>query len=194
MPRSLLSLLFSVVVLTSLSQAQVTFSKNSYPVPGEKIERADFTADGFEDLLVYDKQQVQILPNAGNGTFDKDRIFSVKGGLFDASLVDFNRDGKVDVAGCHQGVIVYEGTGQGSLAQGLTIPGNCNWIVSGDFNGDGNPDLAVGVNTPRNQVIVYLGDGQGGISGQVVNDNVNFISNGVTCGMGLSAVASDFTG
>jgi hypothetical protein len=65
MPRSLLSLLFVVAVLTSFSQAQITFSKSSYPVPGQRIERADFTADGFEDLLVYDNQKVQILPNAG---------------------------------------------------------------------------------------------------------------------------------
>src|ERR1041385_2374227 len=194
MPRSLLTFLSIVVVSTSLSQAQVRFSKSSYPGPGERIERADFTSDGFEDILVYDKLQVQILPNSGNGTFDKDRGFAVRGGLFDAALVDFNRDGNIDVAGCQEGVIVYEGNGQGSLTQGLTIPGNCGWIVSGDFNGDGNPDLAVGVQTPRNQVIVYLGDGRGGISGQVVNDNVNFTSNGVTCGMGRSAVATDFTG
>jgi hypothetical protein len=194
MTRSLLSLLFSVVAFASLSQAQVHFSKSSYSVPGERIERADFTADGFEDLLVYDKEQIQILPNAGNGTFDKDRIFTIKSGLFDATLVDFNRDGNIDVAGCHQDVVIYEGTGQGTLTQGLTIPSNCNWIVSGDFNGDGNPDLAIGVNTPRNQVIVYLGDGHGGVAGVVVNDNVNFTLNGVTCGMGLSAVASDFTG
>jgi hypothetical protein len=187
------SLLFASIALSSLSPAQ-SFSKSSYPVAGEKIERADFTSDGFEDLLVYDKLRVQILPNAGNGTFDNDRIFSIKAGLFDATLVDFNRDGNVDVAGCHQGVIVYQGTGQGTLTQGLTIPGNCSWIVSGDFNGDGNPDLAIGTSTPRNQIIVYLGDGQGGISGQVVNDNVNFTSNGVTCGVGLSAVAADFTG
>jgi len=197
MPRSLLTRLFVVVVSTSFSLAQVTFSKSTYPVPGERIERADFTSDGFGDLLVYDKNHIQILPNAGNGTFDTDRIFSVsanQAGLFDAALVDFNRDGNVDVAGCHEGVIVYEGNGQGSLTQGLTIPGNCGWIVSGDFNGDGNPDLAVGVQTPRHQVIVYLGDGRGGLSGEVVNDNVNFTSNGVTCGMGRSAVASDFTG
>ena len=194
MLRSLLSLLFSVVAFSSLSQADVHFSKSSYPVPGERMERADFTADGFEDLLIYDNQKVQILPNAGNGTFDKDRIFTINSGIFDAALVDFNRDGNIDVAGCHQGIIVYQGNGQGSLTQGLTIPGNCSWIVSGDFNGDGNPDLGVGTGTPRNQVIVYFGDGQGGISGQVVNDNVNFMSNEVICGMGLSAVASDFTG
>jgi hypothetical protein len=194
MPRSLLTFLSIVVVSTSLSQAQVRFSKSSYPVPGERIERADFTSDGFEDILVYDKLQVQILPNSGNGAFDKDRGFAVRGGLFDAALVDFNRDGNIDVAGCQEGVIVYEGNGQGSLTQGLTIPGNCGWIVSGDFNGDGNPDLAIGTSVPRNQVIVYFGDGRGGLSGQVVNDNVNFTSNGVTCGMGRSAVASDFTG
>src|ERR1051325_12240390 len=105
MPRSLLTFLSIVVVSTSLSQAQVRFSKSSYPVPGERIERADFTSDGFEDILVYDKLQVQILPNSGNGAFDKDRGFAVRGGLFDAALVDFNRDGNIDVAGCQEGVI-----------------------------------------------------------------------------------------
>jgi hypothetical protein len=72
-------------------------------------------------LLVYGGARgIQILPNAGNGTFDIDRVFKLNQFVSDTTLVDFNRDGKIDVATCGDGLKVFEGTGDGTLTPGLS--------------------------------------------------------------------------
>ncbi len=72
-------------------------------------------------------------------------------------------------------------------------------MAAADFNGDGNPDLAVGSGAPTgstgNQVSIYLGDGHGGFSAPVVNNNVDFNSSeGNACSLNGRAIAADFTG
>ena len=88
-------------------------------------ERADFTGDGFPDLFLYteDDNIVSILPNTGNGLFDASHVFTVSQRLTDAVLLDFNRDGKIDVVGCSGGlyVVVLLGNGDGTLTSGQSI-------------------------------------------------------------------------
>ena len=73
-------------------------------------------------------------------------------------------------------------------------------MAAADFNRDSRPDIAVGVvrddmGTFDNQVVVFLGDGDGRVLGQVVNDNVNFtFSNGDPCFLYPVAEAADFSG
>src|SRR5215831_17268668 len=91
---------------------------------------------------------------------------------------DFNRDGNLDlvVTGCgdancitQAAVIVLLGDGSGRFSRGgqfVAGPPNTtpDTLASGDFNGDGTPDLAV-VNNGVNQfgsVSILLGDGSGG--------------------------------
>jgi len=189
-----LSLVIAVLTFTSLSQAQTIWSKSSYHVPGQgNIERADFTSDGLPDLLIYGSRGLQILPNVGNGTFDTDRVFKLNQFVSNLTLLDFNRDGKIDVAACGDGTKVFEGTGDGTLTPGLSLPIGCGWIASADFNGDGNPDIAIALSSP-DQVIVLLGDGHLSILGQVATD-ISFSSNtGDSCEVFGYAVAADFTG
>lgn len=200
-PTYLLFLLFCVL-LASTAHAQLAWSKHSYKVPGQAVQRADFTSDGFPDLLLSDGTSLSLLPNVGNGTFDTSKIFSVKQQITsNVVILDFDRDGKLDVAGCSDaGVFILKGDGNGTLTPWQTIPGACSSLTSADFNKDGNPDLAVTVSAgfhglSKNQVIVYFGDGQGGISGQVVNDNVDFTSSdGNACALDGFSLAADFSG
>src|ERR1051325_2622273 len=96
--RHTLLFLLSIILLTSITQA-LTWSKRSYGVLGSRVLRADFDGDGFADLLIVG-DKLSILPNAGNGTFDSARTFTTNQKLTSVILLDFNRDNRVDVAGC----------------------------------------------------------------------------------------------
>src|ERR1051325_774038 len=88
----------------SLTQAQLQWSKQTYAGSNLRVERGDFTGDGFPDLLLFHNSQdsISILPNKGDGTFDSSRTFTLQQGLSDVTLLDFNRDGKLDVAACDE--------------------------------------------------------------------------------------------
>ena len=98
----LVCLLLGGIFLPAFMNAQLSWSKHVYNVGGElRVERADFTGDGFPDLFLYteDDNIVSILPNTGNGIFDASHVFTMSQRLTDAVLLDFNRDGKIDVVG-----------------------------------------------------------------------------------------------
>jgi hypothetical protein len=76
---------------------------------------------------------------------------------------DLNNDGIADLAVCKDStgkvsVMVGTGNGQFSASTDYLITGKCSSIASGDFNGDGNMDVAA-VNTGK--VAVLLGRGNG---------------------------------
>jgi hypothetical protein len=86
-------------------------------------------------------------------------------GRTDVAVVsDFNSDGLPDIAvpGYGTGVSVFLGLGEGRFGTPrlLRLP-SCWSLVDGDFDGDGNADLA-GVEGSRNAVFVIRGDGAGG--------------------------------
>ena len=193
-------LLLSCVFVSALSQAQLSWSKHSYPVVNFRGVQADFTGDGYPDLLLYDSNNISILPNMGNGLFDSSRAFVSNQKANDVALLDFNRDGQVDVAACDgTNLVILKGNGDGTLTVLRNVPVACASVVAADFNHDGNPDIAVNVpdfsNSGHNQVIVYLGDGTGGIFETIINDGVTFSSSdGNPCVLNGISAASDFTG
>jgi len=200
--RSLfLLLLLTSTLLTSFTQAQLQWSKQDFGGSFGRTDRADFNGDGFPDLLDYEQVDFTAIEiNSGKGTNGGGSLFQLH--FNHVAFLDFNGDNKMDIAGCStsENVLILEGNGDGTVTQSQTITVPCSWVVAADFNHDGNPDVAVGIaagssNTTTNQVIVYLGDGHGGIAGEVLNDNVNFTANdGSPCFIDADATAADFTG
>ena len=166
----------------------------SIAVPGCAIgflAAGDFNRDGHADLLAVCLFQatVYVVPGEGGGKFGApistslpaDTFFGFGEGNFqNVAVADFNHDGVPDLAiGLINGstskldtstlsVNVMIGKGDGtfgtpvSLVTGSTL--TVTAILVGDFDRDGNPDLAVAGATPggkTSQVQVYLGTGQG---------------------------------
>src|SRR5947209_12245414 len=85
-------------------------------------------------------------------------------------IYDLNHDGKNDILIANtdsSNLCVYLGDGKGgfSAAKGSPFPAgpSPNDLAIGDFNGDGNPDVAI-ANHGEKRVTVLLGDGKGGFS------------------------------
>ena len=83
---------------------------------------------------------------------------------------DFNGDGILDLAVADKGtntVSILLGNGDGTFTATLQSPlaagSGANWLVAGDFNEDGNIDLAVAnvTDTGTSGVSIFFGDGTG---------------------------------
>jgi hypothetical protein len=133
----------------------------------------DFNGDGIPDLAV-SEFGVDILLGNGDGTFQP-RVLA-PGFLPYIEFIavgDFNGDGKLDlaVAYCNDtfptsqpgAVEILLGNGDGTFNLAAASPATGNTptgIATGDFNGDGNLDLAIS-NGSSNTVTILLGNGNG---------------------------------
>ena len=177
-----------------LGKGDGTFTAGStVAVPGgcvaDNVTAADFTGDGKIDLLVVCGFQtsVWVLPGMGMGQFGtpiatNTGITAVEGyidiNFSTVAVADFNRDGKLDFTtvttssstyGTNFTLDVFLGNGDGAFHQGAQIDlgetSLANAVVSADFDGDGIPDLAVGLvaakGSTNSTVIVLRGAGGG---------------------------------
>jgi len=172
-------------------QAQSSGKKTSFVV------NADFNGDGIMDLASCTRLspgKVSIFLGKGDGKFTKKVTFTTGKKPVSMSAGDFNGDGMMDLAVVNWGdntdgttppanpgnVIVYLGKGDGTFKTGIEDPNsgfsylvgtNPVYIVSADFNGDGNTDLAV-ANWESDSVSVLLGNGDGSFPLVPVNTGV----------------------
>ncbi len=145
--------------------------------PGS-VEVADFNKDGTPDIVIAATDDNTIIILLGNG---KGQFKEASGSPFlankspnDIVIADFNKDGNLDVGIVNTEVsqlTVLLGNGKGQFQQAQKSPFTVNakphthGIATGDFNGDGNLDLATdswGINS----VLIIFGDGKGNFSNE----------------------------
>jgi hypothetical protein len=132
----------------------------TYPIAGSAnaIASGDINGDGYPDLVVATtgNSTVDVLINngpGGNGTFPAGTVYGVGSQPAAIAMNDFNKDGYADIAvagagaGQSGGTTVLLGSLSGAMTGEASLAGVYGQsIVSADFNNDGNPDLAVGMN------------------------------------------------
>ncbi len=156
---------------------------------------ADFNGDGKPDVFLISAFPISqsedykgvLYTGNGDGTFQ----MTVTGIDFGASInpasvavlsADFNGDGKVDLAAIQNTLALYLNNGDGTFSAGAiydvslsSAPAKTASAALGDFNGDGNLDVAV-ADPANDSVDVFLGNGDGtfqkpamwGVNGSVV--------------------------
>lgn len=172
--------LFAVVFFSSLASFcfSQSFNTQSYPIGGTagQIIVADFNGDHIPDIATVNGDTVSILINKGDGTFRPHLDFATGPGSNGLAAVDWNKDGKMDLVVSNGGadaahsVSILLGNGDGTFQPHHDIAGapNAGSIAVGDFNRDGNPDIATSSNNPVNAVYVSLGNGKGGVVAQKI--------------------------
>jgi hypothetical protein len=168
-----------------LGNGDGTFTAAPYPsseLPGA-IAVGDFNGDGIPDLAVapvLDEGNSEVLLGKGDGTFTIAKgSFGIANGTSTSNSIavgDFNGDGNLDVVEtcasfddqpCNL-LLIQFGNGDGTFMQSSGIPGipldfsGSQSVAVGDFNGDGQPDLAV-TNSGANGVNVFL-NREGGLT------------------------------
>ncbi len=157
----------------------VSYDAGSSP---DAIVVGDFNGDGVPDLAVTnfsatDTGTVSILLGNGDGSFRAPVSYASGQSQSDLVTGDFNGDGILDLAVVNQDGVYpdYRGTlrvllgnGDGSFQPPVTYAAGIipRFLVEGDFNGDGIPDLAVanlGITTAGtgSSISVFRGNGDG---------------------------------
>jgi sugar lactone lactonase YvrE len=157
-----------------LGNGDGTFRESTLNLPSGwslyAIVAADFNGDGKQDLAVENLRNspgVVILSGNGDGTFTVGASTPVSGSLGSITTGDFNGDGFADLALVapssltSQSIAVLLGNGNGTFTvSSVAMPANESpvSVLAGDFNGDGQTDLAV---TTYDSVGIMAGNGDG---------------------------------
>jgi Bacterial Ig-like domain (group 3)/FG-GAP-like repeat len=138
---------------------------------------ADFNLDGKIDLAVCNSNStVSVLLGNGDGTFRSQMTYGTDphGTPYAIATGDFNGDGNTDLAvtnslgGSSDTVSILLGNGDGTFQnqQTYAVGSGAQGITVGDFDDDGNADLAI-ANNRDNTVSVLFGNGDGTFQPQV---------------------------
>lgn len=175
-------------VTVYLGQGDGTFKVGSQTGTGadaQSVFVADFNGDGRPDVLAWTSNGALILLGNGDGTFQQPQ--PVLTGYSFLGVGDFNHDGKTDVVVIATGIGIALGNGDGTFRNPTAFVHSdvgFGSTVVGDFNGDGNLDLA-GIDSTNQTVSVLPGVGDGTFGQRIDNSTEN---------SPWSMTAADFSG
>jgi FG-GAP-like repeat len=154
----------------TFTRVPTPFPTGQYPTGGTI---ADFNRDGLLDVVTadYHGNSVSILLGGGTGMLAGQESYATAAGAETSNLAvgDLNGDNNLDVVATnpqHHSVSVFLGQANGVLQPGVILEVGVSGgsepfsAAIGDFNGDGDNDLAVADNRSTT-VIVRLGNGDG---------------------------------
>jgi subtilisin-like proprotein convertase family protein len=131
----------------------------------QDLAAGDLNGDKFADLVTANQgtNEVGVLIGNGNGTFKLGTALKTKSPIA-VGLDDVNADGILDLAVLARGGngSLFLGNGNGTFAapNAFGTTGPANNLAFGDFNGDGNQDIAT-TSPGSNVVSVATGNGDG---------------------------------
>jgi len=142
------------------------------------LATGDFNNDGLPDIVAAnfgkypdDPGSISLLLNKGNGAFQPAVNFPAGDFPDFVAAADFNRDGNLDLVvsdfGTNVGVAgisVLFGDGKGGFSAPVRVGPNIDFafqVLTGDFDRDGNSDIAYSSSGSNDSVSVLLGDGKG---------------------------------
>ncbi len=138
------------------------------------VATGHFNNDVFVDVVVPGRnaKTITVLRGRGNNIFEPLPPIDVGNGPHAVAVADFNRDGYADLATANDkgdtvSVLPGDGTdalfrryNDGKQYKDYPVGGDSEFILTGDFNGDGFADLATG-NEDTRDVSILLNNGDG---------------------------------
>ena len=127
----------------------------------------DFDRDGLDDIAVARDGGLSVLVGNGDpaGLFESPQDVSVPGGgtLADLVVVEWDDDLEPDIVASNGSqILIFFGDGNGTFAEVVQVSSDLNpapgLIAAGDFDSDGNQDLAI-VDLQAVSLVVKLGTG-----------------------------------
>src|SRR5262249_52159529 len=173
----------SYTISTSFENATSPGALIAVPEGPFDVISADFNGDGVLDLATVSPStgSLQVLFGTGDGTVqtfptaDSTGKYDLDDDPVALTSGDFNHDGRIDLAVVARPrgpfdnpssdpgelvVLLNNGDGTFTEAGRFENPGTPEALTAGDFNDDGNLDLAT-ANSGSNAILVFLGDGTG---------------------------------
>jgi gliding motility-associated-like protein len=166
--------------LTNTQPLELNHTKTDFTVgtTPEVVVTSDFNGDGNVDFgaVNLNSNNISIRLGNGSGGFSSPAVAEVSVGNEPQSLAigDLNGDGNPDFVTCNKNdnsVSIRLGDGLGGFTSPtvaeISVGNGPEGLVLGDFNGDGNIDLAA-ANNFGNDISIRLGNGLGGFTSPTV--------------------------